>query len=113
MSAFEPLQATTEKSFSRKEKVATFEIFLSIYIASCVSIRGVDNLTDLIKAYIPETSSINKTTKLHFTKCSALICKVIAPDIFKTIVQDLKWTSISLLINESTDVACVNHCVNV
>ena len=77
-----------------------------------MSIRGVDNLTDLIKAYIPGTSSINKTTNLHCTKCSALICKVIAPDIFKTIVQDLKWTSISLLINESTDVACVNHlCV--
>ena len=77
-----------------------------------MSIRGVDNLTDLIKAYIPETSSINKTTKLHCTKCSALICKVIVPDIFKTIVQHLKWTSISLLINESTDVACVNHlCV--
>ena len=77
-----------------------------------MSVRGVDNLTDLIKAYIPGTSSINKTTKLHCTKCSALICKVIAPDIFKTIVQDLKWTSISLLINKSTDVACVNHlCV--
>ena len=42
------------------------------------------------------------------------ICKVIAPDFFKTIVQDLKWTSISLLINESTDVAWANHlCVRV
>ena len=77
-----------------------------------MSIRSVDHLTDLIKAYIPKTSSINKTTKLYCTKCSALIYKVIAPDIFKTIVQHLKWTSISLLINESTDVACVNHsCV--
>ena len=72
-----------------------------------MSIRKVDHLTNLIKAYIPGTSSINKTTK-----CSALICKVIAPHIFKTIVQDLKWISISLLINESTDVACVKHlCV--
>ena len=68
----------------------------------------IDHLTDLIKAYIPGTSSvINKTTK-----CSALICKVIVPDIFKTIVQDLKWTSILLSINESTDVACLKHlCV--
>ena len=83
--------------------------FYFVYIAFHASIHSVDHFTDLIKAYVPGTSSINKTIKLDHTKCIALICKVIAPDIFKTIVQDLKLTSFSLLIDELTDVACVKH----
>ena len=107
MSAIVPQQATIGKS-----KVSSFEILLSIYIACHASIRSVDHLTDLIKVQIPGISSIYETIKLHCTKYSALICKAIAPDIFKTIVQDLKWISFSLLINESTDVACIKHlCV--
>ena len=79
------LSKQQQKNSFQEKKVSTFEILLSIYIACFVSISNVDHLTDLIKAYIPGTSSINKTAKLHCTKCSALICKIIAPDIFKTI----------------------------
>ena len=80
------LSKQQQKNSFQEKKVSTFEILLSIYIACYVSIRNVDHLTDLIKAYISGISSINKSTKLHCPKCSALICKIIARDIFKTIV---------------------------
>ena len=72
------------KILFKKRKVSTFEILLSIHIACHASMRSVDHLTDLIKAHISGTFSINETIKIHHTKCSAFICKVIAPDIFET-----------------------------
>ena len=47
--------------------------------------------------------------KLHRTKCAALIKKVIAPVILKEQLEDLGDKKFSLIIDESTDIACEKH----
>ena len=109
MSTVTSNQTTVFKLFTKKETVSRFEIFISIYIACHTAIRNVDHLTDILKAHMPGSSSLTNKMKLHRTKCTALICNVISPEIFKGIVQDLKDMPFSLLIDESTDVSCTKH----
>lgn len=50
--------------------------------------------------------------KLHRTKCSKLISKVIAPGLYYELKNDIKDKKFSILVDESTDVSCGKYmCV--
>lgn len=86
------------------------EIKLSVYVACHSSIQSVDHLSELWND-LPCTSSTEKL-RLHRTKCSALIKKVISPALLAEQVSDLKNSPFSLILDESTDIACAKHlCV--
>ena len=74
-------QPTLQKPFLKKRNTFHIKILLSVFIACHVSIRSVDHLPVIIKAYLHVTSFINKTIKLPRTKYTALIGKAIAPEI--------------------------------
>ncbi|XP_076039234.1 uncharacterized protein LOC143024321 [Oratosquilla oratoria] len=62
---------------------------------------------------MPSTSSASSCNlRLHRTKCSALIKKVISPTLLNEQAEDLKMSPFSVIIDESTDIACEKHlCV--
>lgn len=88
---------------SRDSKIA--ELKLAAYIACHSAVRGVDHLGELIKDIFPCDATVN--IRLHRTKCSVLIKNVIAPDIIRQMIADMGvGQRYSLLVDETTDVAC-------
>ena len=104
-------QKSIKSIFCKKEdKISKFEIRLSIYVACHSAIRSVNHLGELLNEEMPSTSSSTSLNlRLHRTKCSALIKNVISPVILQEQVNDLKGSPFSLIIDESTDVACQKH----
>jgi hypothetical protein len=87
------------------------ELLLAAHIACHSSVRTVDHLSEVMVKIYPESS---KDISLHRTKCSALINKVLAPNILSEIInEDIGGGGdYSLLLDESTDVSCVKFlCV--
>jgi hypothetical protein len=80
------------------------ELLLAVYIALHSSVRNIDHLSTLYSR-ISKDNSI----KLHRTKCSLLIKKVIAPSLLENLLNDLKDSPYSLIVDESTDVATVKY----
>jgi hypothetical protein len=88
---------------SRDTKIS--ELKMATYIACHGSLRGIDHLGELVKELFPCDATAD--LRLHRTKCGALIKNVIAPNIIKNIVDDMGLNQYySLIIDESTDVAC-------
>lgn len=88
-----------------------FEIKLAVFVACHTAIKSVDHLTELININSPTagSSSENFNLQLHRTKCTAIINNVIAVNILKQQVEDMKDMPFSIIIDESTDVACIKH----
>ena len=91
-----------------------FEIKYSVFIACYGSIRSVDHHSDIIKDY--GKKSTLEDVRLHRTKCSKLITNVVARAFSEELVDELKCSKFSLMIDESTDVSvkkilclCVKH----
>lgn len=105
-------QMSLKTAFSKKEdRITKLELQLSVYVACHSSVNSIDHLCDLLKKDMPSTSS-SENIRLHRTKCTALIKKVISPVLLKELVCDMKDSLFSLIIDESTDIACVKHlCV--
>ena len=101
-------QRSITASLTRKEKICDLEIKLAVYVACHSSIRSIDHLTDFVKSYLPSASS-SETIRRHRTKCTCIIKRVISPSLFQSLVKDLKNTPFTIMVDESTDVACSKH----
>lgn len=90
-------------SVSTEQK--NIDLKLAAYIAVHSSIISVDHLCNLLKS-IGKGSSLEEL-KIHRTKCTLLIKKVLAPAIRHEIVKDIcKHNSYySLIVDESTDIS--------
>lgn len=112
MSKIDTKQVSLKTAFSKGEnKITKFELQLSVYVACHSTVNSIDHLCDLLKKDMPSTSS-SETLRLHRTKCSALIKKVISPALLRELVSEMRGVPFSLIIDESTDIACVKHlCV--
>lgn len=104
-------QKLTDKNhvtiISNEEKKT--ELLLAVYIALHSSIRSIDHLTDVYNRI-----SRNNSIKLHRTKCSLLIKKVIAPALLEDLLHDIEDCLYSLIFDESTDVTTIKYlCIRV
>ncbi|KYN15665.1 hypothetical protein ALC57_12168 [Trachymyrmex cornetzi] len=83
------------------------EIKLCMHVAAHNSIKSVDHLTDLLKE-CGKGSDLEKL-RLHRTKTSMIILKVISPAILKEIIEDIGEEPFSIILDESTDVSVVKY----
>ena len=72
------------------------------------SIRSIDHLTDFVKSYLPSPSP-SESIRLHRTKCTCIIKRVISLSLFQSLAKGLKNTPFTIMVDESTDVACTKH----
>lgn len=97
-------QKLTDKNhitiISNEEKKT--ELLLAVYIALHSSIRSIDHLTDVYNRI-----SSNNSIKLHRTKCSLLIKKVIAPALLKDLLHDIEDCPYFLIVDKSTDIMMI------
>lgn len=85
------------------------EIKLSLYFAEHnVAFSAMDHLIDLLKEIIVD-SKIVKDMKLKRTKCTEIIKNVIGESETKELVDILKVTPFSIMIDESTDISDQKH----
>ena len=78
------------------------------FIAHHCAVSAVDHLGEMV------ADMHNNEIQLHRTKCTALICNVLAPCFLKEMVEDLNKVAYSLIIDESTDISCTKQlCVMV
>ncbi|KAK3907361.1 SCAN domain-containing protein 3 [Frankliniella fusca] len=85
------------------EAAKTTDLKLAAFIACHCSTKTVDHLGEILKDVGQEGRL--KYLRLHRTKCSQLIMKVIAPEIQRDIVRDLGDEYFSVIVDESTDTA--------
>ncbi|CAG5073487.1 Similar to ZNF862: Zinc finger protein 862 (Homo sapiens) [Cotesia congregata] len=64
----------------------------------------LDNLTELLKKIEPDSNVFSKM-KLHRTKCAALIKNILSPCMLEDLVNDMKKSPYSLIMNECTDIS--------
>lgn len=88
------------------------EVILSSFVACHTSIQTVDHLIDIVNNFIkgqakPSTSAriTYEELRLHRTKCTAIIKRVIAPCLLNEIILDVGESKFSLICDESTDVS--------
>ena len=86
------------------DEVKKFEIEMSVAMACHGSIRAIDHLGEVMKRGGNDTVVIGKT-KLHRTKCSKLLTKVVAPSIEKELKEDIKGKKFAILMDEATDIS--------
>lgn len=84
------------KSITVDRSVKVLELKLASHIACHSSTSTIDHLGEIVKE--------SKNISLHRTKCSALIKSAISPPIHDELINDLKKSRFSLIIDESTDV---------
>lgn len=85
------------------KELKEFEIKYSVSTACHCSVRSVSHQTELIAKY--GKGSILENVKLHRTKCMKLLKNVVSQSLFEELIEDLKDTKYSILIDESTDVS--------
>ena len=74
----------------------------SLFIAEHCSFKVTDHLCDLCKSCFADSKAI-RNFKLHRTKCSAIVCNVLAPHFEMQLKVDIGDSGYSLLLDESTD----------
>ncbi|KAK3932729.1 Protein LOT5 [Frankliniella fusca] len=89
------------------------DLILSAHVACHSSVRTIDHLGEVINTIISkhenESKSSMPTLKLHRTKCSKIICKVISPCLQRDLVKDVGEGWFTLIIDESTDTTTLKH----
>lgn len=85
-------------------KVKFAELQLAAFLAEHTSIITVDHLTELLKKIEPDSDVFSKM-KLHRTKCAALIKNILGPCMLEDLMNDMKESPYSLIIDESTDIS--------
>lgn len=80
------------------------EAQIAMFIAEHCALRVVDHLTDMCKACFGGSKGC-KDLKLKRSKCSALICNVIAPHFKQELIDDIGNRKFSLIIDESNDIS--------
>lgn len=101
---------------NKKTLVTKFELKLAVHVACHSSIRVIDHLSDLMKdhfkSYDDKNMKLDQYIRIHKTKCTALITRVIGPSLFKQQIDDIKNVPFPLILDESTDVSCKkNLCI--
>ncbi|XP_029443390.1 uncharacterized protein LOC115083609 [Rhinatrema bivittatum] len=82
------------------------ELKYACFVACHCAVSTVDHLWELTAAMH------NEDIRLHRTKCTALICNVLAPCLLEELVQDISKVPYSLIVDESTDVSSTKQlCV--
>ena len=94
-----------KQASSEEQKKA--DIRLAVYVAEHSAIRSVDHLGELLSKNHSESQTL-ANLKLHRTKCTYLLTNVIAPSLHEELVKDVEESNnrFSLILDESTDVAC-------
>lgn len=103
-------QKTLKTSFP-VQTLSKFELQLAVFVACHTSIQCIDHLSDILKREMPSSSSSCSKfqLRLHRTKCTALITKVVSPVLLREQVSDMHDSPFSLIIDESTDIECAKH----
>ena len=83
------------------------ELRVAAFVATKMSISGVDDLCRLISS-LDKTAQTLPKIKMHRTKCSSLILNVLSPNMRKELIEDVGQQKYSLIIDESTDVSDQN-----
>lgn len=78
--------------------VSIIEMKLTVHVAIHSTLRPVDHLGEIVNTLT------EKEIAIHQTKCSAFIKNALVPAMLRELVQDLKGTSYSLIVDESTDI---------
>ncbi|XP_052130152.1 uncharacterized protein LOC127751118 [Frankliniella occidentalis] len=86
------------------------DLVLAAHVACHSSVRTIDHLGEIINC-ISSEGNRQPPLKLHRTKCSKIICKVISPCMQRDLVKDVGdcWCWFSLIIDESTDTTTMKH----
>ncbi|XP_031352107.1 SCAN domain-containing protein 3-like [Photinus pyralis] len=91
-----------ESSFSNDQKVR--DLKLATFVAVHSTLNTMDHLCDLLKDIGKSSFS---DLRMHRTKCTQVIRKVLAPSIIKDIIDDINNSNAhySLILDESTDIS--------
>lgn len=83
------------------------EIQLAVTITCHSAILMIDHLGDVLVKHGEGTKL--KALRLHRTKCSKIISKVVAPSMQNELRQQLQGQKYALLVDEATDLASSKH----
>lgn len=83
------------------------DLILAAHIACHSSVRTIDHLGELLRN-LPNSGKLSEL-KLHRTKCSKIICKVLAPCMLKELIEDVGDGWYSIIVDESTDTTVVKY----
>ena len=86
------------------ERVKEMELQLAVNITCHGSIMAVDHLSEIMVQH-GKGSKLEKV-KLHRTKCSNLVKKVIAPALYQDLWADMAGQKYCVILDESTDFSC-------
>ena len=92
------------------KQVLNFEVGLSMFFTEhCVALQVVDHLLPLLKKLAPDSENIQKA-KLGRQKCTNIIKNVLAKNEQEELIETLKTTKFSIMIDESTEIG-FNICM--
>lgn len=105
----------TTKNFSTSRALTTFikpittktaqaEGAICLFVAAHSSVLSCDHLGELCKKCF-KSSEAADSMKLHRTKCTGIICNVLAPHFQKELKNKINNGPFSILIDESTDIS--------
>lgn len=83
------------------------DLKLAVYIACHTSIKSIDHLGELLKE-LGEGSKL-ASLRLHRTKCSQIILKILSPAMLDELLADLGEGFYSVIVDESTDNTVKNY----
>ena len=94
------------------ERVKSWNVNFAVNITCHSSIMVVDHLSEIMVQH-GKGSKLAKI-KLHRTKCSLLVKKVIAPALYQDLCADMAGQKYCVILDESTDFSCTKLlCVSV
>lgn len=89
-----------------KDEQKENELRFAMFVAMHSAIRSIDHLSELFNQnLVNKKGSKLQNMNLHRTKCTALITKVLAPSMHEGLLDDLKGSPYSIILDESTDVS--------
>lgn len=93
-----------DKNLKQIDQIKTAEVLLCGFLSEHnISFNAVNHLTQLLKNAFPETEIVKKIV-LGRTKATKIVTNVIGMNHKEELIKDLKNTSFSVIIDESTDV---------
>lgn len=93
------------RSKSNESKI--IDLKLAAHVACHSSVKTIDHLGEVLKSTGKNSKLYD--LKLHRTKCSKIICRVLAPCMLQELIEDIGDSWYSIILDESTDIATVKH----
>ncbi|XP_059083918.1 uncharacterized protein LOC131881156 [Tigriopus californicus] len=91
------------KSKQNKDEVRNAEIQLAASVCCHTSIRAIDHIGEMMQKH--GKGSIFEELRLHRTKCSRIIDRVLSPSLKEELKEDMVGARFSVLADESTDIS--------